>query len=64
MQLLITLSILSMTFGNLVAIIQKDLKRLLAYSSIAHAGYMLIGILCLSERGFRVPSITPWRTLS
>ncbi|NSW87238.1 MAG: NADH-quinone oxidoreductase subunit N [Syntrophobacteraceae bacterium] len=51
-QLLITLSIVSMTFGNLVAIIQKDLKRLLAYSSIAHAGYMLIGILCLSERGF------------
>lgn len=51
-QLLIVLSVLSMTFGNLVAIIQKDIKRLLAYSSIAHAGYMLVGILSMSERGF------------
>ena len=51
-QLLVVLSILSMTFGNLVAIIQKDIKRLLAYSSIAHAGYMLIGILSLTPRGF------------
>jgi len=51
-KLLIVLSILSMTFGNLVALIQKDIKRLLAYSSIAHAGYMLIGILSLTGRGF------------
>ncbi len=51
-QLLVVLSILSMTFGNLVAIIQKDMKRLLAYSSIAHAGYMLIGILSMSDRGY------------
>jgi len=51
-KLLIVLSILSMTFGNLVALIQKDIKRLLAYSSIAHAGYILIGILSFSERGF------------
>lgn len=49
-QLLMALSVLSMTFGNLVAIIQKDLKRLLAYSSIAHAGYMMIGILSMSQR--------------
>ena len=41
-----------MSFGNLVALIQKDIKRLLAYSSIAHAGYILIGILSFSERGF------------
>ncbi len=51
-KLFIALSILSMTFGNLVALIQKDIKRLLAYSSIAHAGYILIGILSFSERGF------------
>jgi NADH-quinone oxidoreductase subunit N len=51
-KLLIALSILSMTFGNLVAIIQKDIKRLLAYSSIAHAGYMMIGILSMTQRGF------------
>ena len=51
-NLLIVLSVLSMTFGNLVALIQKDLKRLLAYSSIAHAGYMMTGILSMTERGF------------
>ena len=51
-KLLIVLSIFSMTFGNLVALIQKDIKRLLAYSSIAHAGYILIGILSLSGRGY------------
>lgn len=51
-KLLVVLAILSMTFGNLIAIIQKDIKRLLAYSSIAHAGYMLIGILSMSQRGF------------
>jgi NADH-quinone oxidoreductase subunit N len=41
-----------MTLGNLVAIVQKDLKRLLAYSAIAHAGYVLIGILTVSENGY------------
>jgi NADH-quinone oxidoreductase subunit N len=51
-QALVFLSIVSMTLGNLVAIIQKDFKRMLAYSSIAHAGYVLIGILTLQEAGF------------
>jgi NADH-quinone oxidoreductase subunit N len=51
-HVLYALSVLSMTFGNLVAIIQKDVKRLLAYSSIAHAGYMMIGILAMTERGY------------
>ncbi|MCL6621334.1 MAG: NADH-quinone oxidoreductase subunit N [Syntrophobacterales bacterium] len=50
-QILVFLSIISMTLGNLVAIIQKDFKRMLAYSSIAHAGYVLIGILTLQETG-------------
>ncbi|MDD2902766.1 MAG: NADH-quinone oxidoreductase subunit N [Syntrophales bacterium] len=49
---LVILSIISMTLGNLVAIIQRDFKRLLAYSSIAHAGYFLIGILTLKEAGY------------
>jgi NADH-quinone oxidoreductase subunit N len=49
---LIILSIASMTLGNLVAIVQKDLKRMLAYSSIAHAGYFLIGIVTLKEAGY------------
>ncbi|MCU0539543.1 MAG: NADH-quinone oxidoreductase subunit N [Desulfobacterales bacterium] len=51
-QTLIVLSICSMTLGNLAAIVQRDLKRLLAYSSISHAGYVLIGILSMSANGF------------
>ena len=49
---LVALSICSMTLGNLAAIVQKDLKRLLAYSSISHAGYVLIGILSMSPAGY------------
>jgi NADH-quinone oxidoreductase subunit N len=41
-----------MTVGNLAAIAQKDLKRLFAYSSIAQAGYVLIGILSLTPEGY------------
>ncbi len=50
-QILMVLAALSMTFGNLVGLVQKDLKRLLAYSGIAHAGYLLIGILSFSGEG-------------
>lgn len=45
------LSVFSMTLGNAMAIPQKNIKRLLAYSSIAHAGYALIGVAALSELG-------------
>jgi NADH-quinone oxidoreductase subunit N len=51
-QALVILSIVSMTLGNLVAIIQRDFKRMLAYSSIAHAGYFLMGILTLQASGY------------
>ena len=40
---------LTMTVGNVVAISQKNIKRLLAYSSIGHAGFLLVGIAALSE---------------
>jgi NADH-quinone oxidoreductase subunit N len=40
-----------MTIGNLVSVWQNNLKRLLAYSSIAHAGYMLTGVVVLSNEG-------------
>ena len=50
-NILMILSALSMTFGNLVGLVQKDIKRLLAYSGIAHAGYVMIGILALSKDG-------------
>ncbi len=49
--ILAVLSVLTMTIGNLVAVWQNNLKRLLAYSSIAHAGYMLMGIVVLSNEG-------------
>jgi NADH-quinone oxidoreductase subunit N len=51
-HVLVALSILSMTVGNLASIVQKDLKRLFAYSSIAQAGYVLIGILSMNAEGF------------
>ncbi|HSB89459.1 MAG TPA: NADH-quinone oxidoreductase subunit N [Anaerolineales bacterium] len=41
----------TMTLGNLLALAQTNIKRLLAYSSIAHAGYALIGLVALSEFG-------------
>ena len=44
-------AVLSMTVGNLAACRQTDLKRLLAYSSIAHAGYMLMGLAIWSSTG-------------
>lgn len=51
-DVLVALSLASMTFGNLVAIMQKDMKRLLAYSAIAHGGYVLMGILSMNESGY------------
>jgi NADH-quinone oxidoreductase subunit N len=44
---------LSMIVGNLGAITQDNIKRMLAYSSIGHAGYVLLGILAISEVGLR-----------
>jgi len=42
------LAAISMTLGNLLALSQTNIKRMLAYSSIAHAGYMLIGVVAVS----------------
>jgi NADH-quinone oxidoreductase subunit N len=43
-NLIAALAILTMVFGNIVAIAQRNIKRMLAYSSIAHTGYMLVGL--------------------
>lgn len=51
LSLLIVISIASMIYGNVVALWQKNVKRLLAYSSIAHAGYALLGIIAMDELG-------------
>jgi NADH-quinone oxidoreductase subunit N len=45
------LSVLTMTLGNVVAVLQTNIKRMLAYSAIAHAGYLLVGIVANSESG-------------
>lgn len=46
------LAFISMTIGNTVALLQKDVKRLLAYSSIAQAGYILLGLLSGTAQGY------------
>jgi len=50
-QLLAVISIITMTLGNLVALRQTNIKRMLAYSSIAQAGYILIGLVALNLKG-------------
>jgi NADH-quinone oxidoreductase subunit N len=50
-SIVVSMSVASMTVGNLIALTQKNIKRLLAYSSIAHAGYALIGLVALSSFG-------------
>jgi NADH-quinone oxidoreductase subunit N len=52
-QVLVVVSVLTMTLGNVAALTQTDMKRLLAYSSIAHAGYIMMGVVALSENGAR-----------
>jgi NADH-quinone oxidoreductase subunit N len=52
-ELLAVVSACTMTLGNLTAIWQTNLKRLLAYSSIAHAGYMMMGVVMLSSAGLK-----------
>ena len=42
---------LTMTIGNAIAIVQTNIKRMLAYSSVAHAGYILVGVVTFSELG-------------
>ncbi|MCF8242767.1 MAG: NADH-quinone oxidoreductase subunit N [Melioribacteraceae bacterium] len=49
--LLIIISIFTMTLGNFTALWQNNLKRMLAYSSIAHAGYLLLGLVVMSDQG-------------
>ena len=44
MALFAVLSALTMTLGNVVALSQRNIKRMLAYSSIGHAGYLLMGV--------------------
>jgi NADH-quinone oxidoreductase subunit N len=52
-QMLVVLAVLSMAIGNIVAIAQSNLKRMLAYSTISHIGYILLGILSGTAQGYQ-----------
>jgi NADH-quinone oxidoreductase subunit N len=52
-RVLMIISVLTMTVGNVAALTQTNMKRLLAYSSIAHAGYIMMGVVALSQNGAR-----------
>jgi NADH-quinone oxidoreductase subunit N len=51
------ISALSMTIGNFSAMVQNNVKRLLAYSSIAHAGYILIAVVAGGQKGFEAVAV-------
>ena len=52
-QMLVVLSVLSIVIGNVVAIAQTNLKRMLAYSTISHIGYILLGLLAGTAQGYQ-----------
>lgn len=52
-QLALVLSVITMTLGNIAALRQDNMKRMLAYSSIAHAGYILMGVVVLTGQGLQ-----------
>ena len=51
-EILIMLSVLSLAVGNIIAIAQTNLKRMLAYSAISHVAFMLLGVLAGTEEGY------------
>jgi NADH-quinone oxidoreductase subunit N len=51
-NILIVCALLSMFYGNLSALVQKDAKRLLGFSGIAHAGFVLVGLLTMDSTGY------------
>jgi NADH-quinone oxidoreductase subunit N len=51
-QMLIVMAVLSLIIGNVTAIVQSNLKRMLAYSTIAHMGFVLLGVLAATEIGY------------
>lgn len=50
---MMAIAIITMLFGSVVAIAQRDVKRMMAYSSIAHAGFLLSGVIALNNAGLR-----------
>ena len=54
---MVLIAMLTMTWGNLAALTQQNVKRLLAYSSISHAGYVLMGLIAGTDLGVRAAAI-------
>ena len=55
-DIVVVLAVATMTLGNVVALVQRNVKRMLAYSSIAHAGYILIGMAALGIENTKAAS--------
>ncbi len=51
-QMLVVMSVLSLTVGNVIAIAQTNIKRMLAYSTISHVGFILLGLLAGTQEGY------------
>jgi len=51
-DILIILSVASMALGNLIAIVQTNLKRMLAYSTISHVGFLMLGVIAVTKDGY------------
>lgn len=49
---LTVVAVLTMVLGAVIAVVQQDIKRILAYSAVAHAGFMLLGVVAASRSGF------------
>lgn len=53
-ELLAVISVCSMFYGNLSALVQKDIKRMLGFSGIAHAGFITLGLLSMKDEGYGI----------
>ena len=49
--LILTLAVIGIVYGSLVAMVQKEIKRLVAYSSVAHLGFVMLGLFALDQKG-------------
>ena len=54
-EMLTVMAILSISVGNVIAIAQTNIKRMLAYSTISHMGFLMLGILTGTEQGYSAP---------
>lgn len=52
---MIVLSVIAIIYGAIVAIVQTDLKKLIAYSSVSHMGFVTLGIFSFNQQGSTVP---------